>query len=488
MKGDPVVQFPTGWVQAVFGDICAIRNGYAFKSKNFIRSGAPLIKQGNLTGSQIDLSNCAFLPVKFIEEHPNFQVTKGDILIGMSGSLGKPSEYRENELALQNQRTGLLCPTPEGNRAFARYFLDYSHFELVDKSKGMAIQNVSAKDIEAIPLGVPPLNEQRRIADKIETLFARLDKGEEGLRRVQALLARYRKSVLKAAVTGRLTAGWRAENAHRLESGETLLARILETCRKTWSGRGKYKEPATPDTTDLPELPEGWVWATVDMLGEVVTGGTPPTAKKDLYYGGEVPFLKPTDLDQGYSVDSSRETLTLAGAEKSRTVPFGSVLVTSIGATTGKTGLNHCETAAFNQQINAIVPMRGIAEGEFVFWSIVESGFQTQIWENAAATTLPIINKSKFSRLLLPLPSIMEQRVISDLLIGFEERISHLEDWCQTELARSVSLRQSILKEAFAGRLVPQDPGDEPAADLLARIKATRADAPKKRSPRKARA
>ena len=253
-------------------------------------------------------------------------------------------------------------------------------------------------------------------------------------------------------------------------------------------GRGKYKEPATPDATDLPELPEGWVWATVDMLGEVVTGGTPPTAKKDLYYGGEVPFLKPTDLDQGYSVDSSRETLTLAGAEKSRTVPFGSVLVTSIGATTGKTGLNHCETAAFNQQINAIVPMRGIAEGEFVFWSIVESGFQTQIWENAAATTLPIINKSKFSRLLLPLPSIMEQRVISDLLIGFEERISHLEDWCQTELARSVSLRQSILKEAFAGRLVPQDPDDEPAADLLARIKAARADAPKKRSPRKARA
>ncbi|HDQ39652.1 MAG TPA: hypothetical protein ENN39_01280, partial [Desulfonatronum sp.] len=121
---------------------------------------------------------------------------------------------------------------------------------------------------------LPPLNEQHRIVEKIETLFARLDKGEETLREVQKLLARYRQSVLKAAVTGQLTADWRAENAHRLEHGRDLLARILQTRRETWDGRGKYKEPVAPDTTGLPELPEGWVWASLDMLGEITTGST----------------------------------------------------------------------------------------------------------------------------------------------------------------------------------------------------------------------
>src|SRR5690606_11796245 len=76
-----------------------------------------------------------------------------------------------------------------------------------------------------------------------------------------------------AAVTGALTADWRAENAHRLEHGRDLLARILQTRRETWQGRGKYKEPAAPDTTGLPVLPEGWVWATVEQVSGVFRNG-----------------------------------------------------------------------------------------------------------------------------------------------------------------------------------------------------------------------
>ena len=125
---------------------------------------------------------------------------------------------------------------------------------------------------------LPPLNEQRRIVEKIETLFARLDKGEEALRAVRTLLARYRQSVLKAAVTGQLTADWRADN--RLEHGRDLLARILQTRRDTWQGRGKYKEPAAPDTSDLPELPDGWVWASLDSL--ILDGPTNGVSPKKL--------------------------------------------------------------------------------------------------------------------------------------------------------------------------------------------------------------
>src|SRR5690606_36481298 len=142
---------------------------------------------------------------------------------------------------------------------------------------------------------VAPLNEQRRIVEKIETLFARLDKGEEALRDVQKLLARYRQSVLKAAVTGALTADWRAENAHRLEHGRDLLARILQTRRETWQGRGKYKEPAAPDTTDLPELPDGWVWATVEQVlkAALSNGRSVPDAAEGF------PVLRLTALKDG---------------------------------------------------------------------------------------------------------------------------------------------------------------------------------------------
>src|SRR5690606_14625629 len=89
-------------------------------------------------------------------------------------------------------------------------------------------KRVPKRYLETRLFPLPPLNEQRRIVSKIETLFAELDKGEESLRQVQTLLARYRQSVLKAAVTGQLTADWRAENAHRLEHGRDLLARILK--------------------------------------------------------------------------------------------------------------------------------------------------------------------------------------------------------------------------------------------------------------------
>ena len=371
----------------------------------------------------------------------------------------------------------VLRPTEAVTAAWVYYFVSSAalrHEAQHQMTGAVGQKRVPKRYLETKAFPLPPLNEQRRIVEKIETLFARLDQGEAALRHTQTLLARYRQSVLKAAVTGALTADWRAENAHRLEHGRDLFARILQTRRETWQGRGKYKEPTAPDTTGLPELPEGWVWATVDMIGEVITGGTPPTSKKEVFYGGPIPFLKPTDLDQGDQIIFAREYLTQNGVEKSRTVKRDAVLVTSIGATTGKAGISRFEKAAFNQQINAISPYGQVALGDYLYWAVIEGGFQARIWQNAAATTLPIINKSKFSRLAIALPSLDEQRIIIDRITRRVSECNALQRWCQTELIRSAALRQSILKDAFAGKLVPQDPSDEPAAELLARIRASR--------------
>lgn len=326
-----------------------------------------------------------------------------------------------------------------------------------------------------IPL--PPLAEQKRIVDKIETLFSDLDKGEALLRQVQQLLAVYRQSVLKAAVTGEMTSEWREQNKHRLESGEVLLQRILKLRRENWNGRGKCQEPACLDTKMLSELPDSWIWLSIDMLGDVTTGSTPPTDKSDLYYGGDIPFIKPTDLDQGETVRSSRDSITQDGLEKTRFVRNPSVLVTCIGATIGKTGYVDFPVAAFNQQINAIEPKYEIFDANLLYWFVVESSFQHRIIGNASATTLPIINKTKFSQLPIACPPIEEQSIILEKIISINSQINALEKWCATELARSGMLRQSILKAAFSGELVPQDPEDEPASELLARIQAERASA-----------
>ncbi|MFZ5589080.1 MAG: restriction endonuclease subunit S [Pseudomonadota bacterium] len=247
------------------------------------------------------------------------------------------------------------------------------------------------------------------------------------------------------------------------ETGTQLLQRILETRRQQWlaraekaggKGKGKYKEPATPDTTDLPELPEGWVWTTYAQIGEVTTGFTPPTADAE-NFGGDIPFFKPTDLDAGDNVVMAREFLSEKGAAKGRLLPAGSVLVTCIGATIGKTGLARVGCAT-NQQINAVSPVQDLAESAFVYsWTVSPSGHK-QILDNASATTLPILNKSKFEALPIPLPPLAEQkRIVAEL----DRRLSLA---CETEaqvdanLKRAERLHQSTLKTAFIGLLVPQ--------------------------------
>ncbi|WP_188525570.1 restriction endonuclease subunit S [Sinisalibacter lacisalsi] len=383
-----------------------------------------------------------------------------------------------------NQDLKALFPAEGMDKSFVEFWFLSMAQRIEAMGTGTTVKGIRLNGLAGLDFPLPLSEEQRRIVEKIEVLFVQLDKGEEAVRQVQGLLKRYRQSVLKAAVTGALTADWRAENRDKLDHGRDLLARILDTRRETWAGRSRYKEPVTPDTSDLPELPEGWVWAAVDAVGEVTTGATPASAKKDAFFGGDIPFLKPTDLDQGALVAEAREFLTDAGADASRTVRKGAVLVTCIGATTGKTGVNRFDRAAFNQQINAVEPFDTVALGDYLYWVFVGSAFQAQIWANAAATTLPIINKSKFSRLPVPVPSVAEQSVIVAVVEAQLARADELERLCETELARASALRQSILKQAFAGRLVPQDPADEPASALLARI---RAAAPGKKT-RKAKA
>ena len=159
------------------------------------------------------------------------------------------------------------------------------------------------------------------------------------------------------------------------------------------------------------EIPESWAWCTVDTIGEIITGSTPSTAISD-YYGNDYPFFKPTDLDVGKNILSSREMLSTKGFNISRKLKPNSILVTCIGATIGKTGLINI-TGTCNQQINAIIPHTSIL-ADYLYYCCISDFFQKNIKLNASSTTLPILNKNKFSRLYLPLPPFEEQKRIVD--------------------------------------------------------------------------
>jgi type I restriction enzyme S subunit len=371
-----------------------------------------------------------------------------------------------------NQDLKALVPQSEIDPEYVAFALRAFSREILNQcsKQGTTVNSIETQELLRFQIPLFSFNEQSRIVAEIEKQFSRLDEAVANLKRVKANLKRYKAAVLKAAVEGKLTEEWRRQHPD-VEPADKLLERILAERRKG-AGKGKYKEPIAPETANLPKLPAGWVWASVEQVGQSTTGFTPPTGNTE-FFGGDIPFFKPTDLDAGYNTIRPREWLTASGADRGRLLPAKSILVTCIGATIGKTGFARVPCAT-NQQINALTLIERYTMPEYLFWFFVSPEGQRQIIENSSATTLPILNKSKFEALAAPVPPLAEQHQI---VAEVERRLSIVagaEAQVDANLRRAERLRQSILKQAFSGQLVPQDANDEPASVLLERIRAER--------------
>ena len=214
------------------------------------------------------------------------------------------------------------------------------------------------------------------------------------------------------------------------------------------------------------ELPQGWEWCRLFQISEIVTGST-PNKKNPQYYGNVFPFFKPSDLEQGANVVYSSEYLSDEGRKVCRVIPVGSTAVCCIGSI-GKCGYLLREGTT-NQQINSVIPY---VEKKYAFYYCSTNFFVEQLLLKASSTTIAIVNKNKMSNVFIPIPPLSEQKRIAnrlDLLIKCVDKINIEKE----SLSKIIQLAKSkILDLAIRGKLIPQDPNDEPASVLLEHIRA----------------
>ncbi len=356
---------------------------------------------------------------------------------------------------------------------------------------------VDFEQLRSYPVDLAPLSEQHRIADEIEKQLTRLDAAVAALERARANLKRYRASVLWAACEGRLVrteAELARAEGREYEPADQLLERILKERRARWEGdqlakrqtagkalkddhwKAGYQEPAAPATEPLPPLPEGWAWSTVEQLAYRVQYGTSAKAGAD---PGGVPVLRMGNILNGSLVLDDVKFLPLGHVEfPELLLATGDILFnrTNSPELVGKTAVyrgvpSPCSFASYLIRVR----LTNCCGPEFLACYINSvhgrEWIRTVVSQQVGQAN---VNGSKLKALAVPTPPAAEQRRIVAEVDRRLSLVDELEAGIEHSLKRADRLRQSILKRAFAGKLVAQDPNDEPASVLLERIRAER--------------
>ena len=449
-------QLPSGWRWATVGDTGRYINGVAFKPADWGAEGLPIVRIQNLTNAAKPLNRTTR------KVDPIYRIEFGDLLVSWSATLD--AFIWDREPGLVNQHIFKVLPDERIiEKRFLFYLLRLAISEMMKSEHlhGSTMKHINRGPFLAHRVALPPLSEQRRLVAEMEKQLTRVEAGVAALRRIQANLKRYRAGVLKAACEGRLvpTEAELARQAGRagdFESGSALLGRILEERRRGWKGKGKYKEPAEPDTTDLPELPEGWAWASVAQLlrespcnGLSVKGSDSPPGVRALRLGAM--------SDVGFDYEQVRYLPLKRSDVEDLLVADGDFFISRGNGTLALVGRGTLAQAAPRETIfpDTMIRLRLslVVLGTNWIPRIWASPFiRTQV-EARVKTTAGIykISQPEAANIVVPVPPLAEQiRIVAEM----EHRLSvvaELEAAVEANLRRGASLRQAILQRAFSG-------------------------------------
>ena len=495
------VDLPIGWAQVELSDICHIEMGQSPSSQfyNNNNEGYPLVGGASDFGSQFPESK------KHTTDYKKLS-SEGDILICIRATIGNLN-WSDKFYCLGRGVAGL--------KAFKNIVPKYIWYSLINampyfnaNTTGTTFPQVSSITLKKTPLLLPPLNEQNRIVDKIEALFSEVDAGIANLTLAKRQLEQYRQSLLKHAFGGKLTAKWREEyakkNGKALPSADELLEQI-QTARqnhydqqilnwdkavKSWEEQGKEgSKPRKPskledvididDMENLPTLPNEWRFHRLADIAEVGSGMSVSKNRK-VDNPIEVNYLRVANVQRGYLDLAEIKTMTIDKFTFDRYKLLEGDILFNEGGDRDKLGrgwiwkneVDNCITQ--NHVFRASTHIKNIAHSEFIsHWG---NTFGRDYFERTGkqTTNLASINKTVLSSFPVPYPSIEEQSLIVRLLNEKTSEVDNLVTELELQLKKANLLKTSILHKAFQGKLVPQDPNDPPASELLAQIKAER--------------
>ena len=470
-------ELPKGWAWTELKEI-AIEINSGFPSGRWKRgaeNGVPHLRPMNIdTKGKIDLAD-----VKYVQAEGYDALSKGDVVFNNTNSpelLGKTAYIREDtNWAYSNHMTRIRFVPSLMEPAFIGHYLHFLFRNGYFKTRCVHHVNQASigKDfLSRMRIPFPPSSEQKRVVTKLGELFACLDAGVEGLRKVKAQLKRYRQAVLKYAFEGKLTEEWRKTHKDQLEPATKLLEKITQ---ERLIDLEKNKKLSPIGSFELPALPEGWIWTRVDWLCDVQTGPFGTQLHRDDYTSSGIPTIEigdvhPTrDLREGTAHFIAKEK---AIELKRFEVKHGDVLFSRVG-TVGRCTIvpEGCDGWIMSTSLIRVRIVSKYLLSKhllFYFWSPIAQGFAKR---TSKGTTRAGTNSRIVGELPLIIPHVMEQQIIVEEIERRLTGVDNIEQTLNQNLTRASRLRQSILKIAFQGKLVPQDPSDEPAEKLLERIR-----------------
>ena len=401
-------ELPDNWAWARLDDVGTTNIGLTYKPTDICNDGIPVMRSSNIKDGRFDFTDLIRVNTPLTDA---LKLNKGDIVICARNG----SRHLVGKCALVHEMTepltfgAFMAVYRSICNHYVYYFLNTDLFRSIFQSEGISTQinQLTQAMIKQTIIPLPPFAEQQRIVAAIESAFAVIDEIERNKTDLQAAVAAAKQKILSLAIQGKLV-----PQDPEDEPASALLERIC-------INKKEKKVFSIVGDESLFNIPKNWILIELGRICEIITGSTPSKNNK-AYYGDEYPFYKPTDLDMGFNVISAADMLSEKGFEISRKLPANTVLVTCIGATIGKTGIIRTAGCS-NQQINSIIPKINIIP-EYIYFVCISVFFQEQIAKNASATTLPIINKGNFEKLLFILPPFAEQqRIVTAIQLTFEQ-------------------------------------------------------------------
>ena len=510
-------EFPLSWVAAALHEVVPDPQqdivdgpfGSNLKTSEYRDSGIPIIRLQNVARNHFLEKNIQFITHDKADELQRHNFIAGDIAITKLGEpLGKaaiiPPSLSRGVIVADIVR--LRVDREFADPRYLTYVINSPDVcdALAEETKGTTRPRVNLGHIRALQVPIAPLNEQKRIADKLDLVLARVDACRERLDRVPAILKRFRQAVLAAAISGKLTEEWRTGNTpgatgqslletvrarHRAYSVSGLAKRaggVQGNAKKILEAKAS-KVPEPVEDTELGELPVGWTWGAgaevVEPGAEIVYGIVQPGPK--LTEG--VSYVRGMDIENGKILKGQllKTSPTIAARYSRSSLEGGDVLLGIIRATKVAIVPASLKGANITQGTARFRPSPAVRTR---YLAIALEAPSTQHWlhDHYRGIDMPGLNLADVRRVPIPLPSLPEQDEIVRRVDALLSRADRLEARYTAARAQVERLTPALLAKAFRGELVPQDPNDEPASVLLERIRATRAAAGEK-PPRKVR-